>query len=585
MSPLKRTIIKISCILSCLSFLCLAANSQSFSKINSGEIVTDIGYSQGCVWGDYNNDGNLDLFVTNGWGTDNNLLYYNNGDGTFSKVTNGAIVNDGGNSFGCTWGDYDNDGYIDLFVANVNSENNFLYHNNGDGTFEKITTGDMVSDNGWSFGCAWGDYDNDGYLDLFVANYQDQKNFLYHNSGDGTFVKINSGEIATDSGSSQGCAWADYDNDGYLDLFVVNKGKNLLYHNNQNGTFTKITTGDIVEDNENSFGCSWGDYDNDGYLDLFVANWAGTNSLYKNKGDGTFLKITSGEIVKDHSNSEGSSWGDYDNDGYLDIYVTNDGDNSLYKNNGDGTFHKIQDINIVADGANSNGATWIDFDNDGDLDLFIANGGNQSNLLYMNSGNSNNWINIKCVGLNSNASAIGTRVLLKVQRCDGAKWLMQEISAQTGGGYGGQNSMNLEFGLGEAVSVDSIVVKWLSGKVCNFANVSANVFLTISESCTMSVDTALGVSISDYKFQLLQYSANPFFEYTHFNFTIETKSRVSLKIYDINGRMIKKIIDEEIDACKYRVRINYDGLKSDGIYYYVLSFGETSIIKKIFFLR
>ena len=173
---------------------------------------------------------------------------------TFTKITTGDIVNDGGDSYGSSWIDFDNDGYLDLFVINGRDSipmNNFLYHNNGDGTFTRITTGDIVNDGGNSYSSTWGDYDNDGYLDLFVAN--SVQNFLYHNNGDSTFTKITTGSIVNDVGNSIGQSWCDYDNDGDLDLFLANNNENnALYSNNGDGTFTKITTGVVVNDGGNS---------------------------------------------------------------------------------------------------------------------------------------------------------------------------------------------------------------------------------------------------------------------------------------------------------------------------------------------
>ena len=224
-----------------------------------GSVVTSGGSSRGCAWGDYDNDGYIDLFVSNERGQ-NNFLFHNNGDGTLTKITSGKIVTDGGFSTGCAWGDYDNDGYLDLFVPN-NNENNFLYHNNRDGTFTKITSGRIVTDGGSSFGAAWGDYDNDGFLDLFVANVN-QKNFLYRNNGTGTFTKITSGRSSTTldiPGAPPGRLRQRW----FLDLFVANgppngPGQNdFLYHNNGDGTFTKITTGSLANDGAIGDSCAW----------------------------------------------------------------------------------------------------------------------------------------------------------------------------------------------------------------------------------------------------------------------------------------------------------------------------------------
>jgi hypothetical protein len=252
-------------------------------------------------------------------------FYHNNGDGTFTKITNIAIVTEISEVRGCSWGDYDNDGNLDLFVSNGGDQNNFLFRNNGDGTFMKITTGAIVNDGGDSRSCAWADYDNDGDLDLFVANAGNQNNFFYENNGDGTFTKITTGVIVTDGGNSQGGSWADFDNDGDLDLFVTNYGQNnFLYRNNGDKTFTKITNGAIVSDVGNSYGSSWGDYDNDGDLDLFVANHKGLGFLYSNNGDSTFARITNQiDPIVATDDSRGCMWADYDNDGDLDLFVAN----------------------------------------------------------------------------------------------------------------------------------------------------------------------------------------------------------------------------------------------------------------------
>lgn len=458
--------------------------AQSFTKVTQGAIVNDDGYSMGCAWGDYDNDGHLDLLVAN-WTNQSNFMYRNNGDSTFSKITTGPVVNNSASSYNCSWGDYDNDGYLDLFVANFNSQYNVLYKNNGDGTFTQITAGPIVNDVASSRSGSWGDIDNDGYLDLFVAN-ADQSNFLYINNGDETFTKIISGPVVNDGGNSVSSSFGDYDNDGLLDLFVTNydNENNFLYHNVGEGYFSKITTGNIVTDGGFSQGATWGDYNNDGFLDLFVTNSSNQNNLlYTNNGDGTFTKITNGDLVTDGGESRGCIWEDLDNDGDLDLFVTNvaQQNNFFYTNNGNGTFTKITSDIIVNDGGSSSGAISADYDNDGDLDIFVCNINYENNYLYRNNGNGNNWINILCEGTTfTNNSAIGARLKIKSFINGQPTWQIREIVAQTG--CRGQNSLNVEFGLGDATTIDSLIVEWPASDTTQiFTNVAVNQFLTIQE--------------------------------------------------------------------------------------------------------
>ncbi|HHM21117.1 MAG TPA: hypothetical protein ENJ20_03740, partial [Bacteroidetes bacterium] len=447
--------------------------------------LSSAGDSWACAWGDYNSDGYPDLFVVSNDLNASNELYLNDGDGTFTQINSGSIVTDTGPSTAASWADYDNDGDLDLYVGNNIGYLNYLYRNEGGGTFTKIENDPIVSDYGYTHGVSWVDYDNDGYLDLFAATYWESAfNLLYHNNGDGTFTKVTNNVVVNESSRSVMGVWADYDNDGWPDLFVANNNNqnNSLYHNIGNGNFEKITTGDIVNDGGNSVGASWGDYNNDGYLDLFVANSTSYNFLYKNNGDGTFTKITSGAVVADEEPSHGSSWADYDGDGYLDLFVTNDGqDNNLYRNNGDGTFKEI-DNDLTQDGDLSFGTAWADYDADGDVDLYVANRAGTENLLFENGkGSCLNWSCIKLVGTRSNKSAIGAHVFAYANIYGQALTQMREVTAMSGGGIGGQNELTVHFGMGNASIIDSIVVLWPSGYRQVLTNQSLNQCITITE--------------------------------------------------------------------------------------------------------
>ena len=445
------------------------------------------------VLGDYDDDGYLDVFVTNG-GDQQNTLYHNTGSNYFERIWDGGISWDSYWSNSATWGDYDNDGDLDLFVANGGGgQVNNLYKNN-EGMFQRVWEGSIVTEADDSRSASWGDYNNDGLLDLYVGNSGgwDGLNSLFMNTGDDTFDRVDVGWIVFDNEESSSVSWVDYDNDGDLDMYVANCGINSLYRNEGDATFTKIETGALVENGDCSNGISWGDYDNDGDLDAFETTDSGSpNRLYQNLGGGVFAEITTGAIVTDVARSLGSAWGDLDNDGDLDLFVANNAepmadDNFLYLNQGDGTFTGVYDNLINYNQYWAVGCAWGDYDRDGALDLFVGIDGGR-NLLFANQGNGNSWVNIKCVGTVSNRSAIGAKVRLKANINGVDIWQLNEISGQTGG-YG-QNSLQAEFGLGDAEIIDSIRIEWPSGVLNEYSNVEVNEFYVLREGAALTVST------------------------------------------------------------------------------------------------
>jgi hypothetical protein len=479
----------------------------TFTKITTGSIVNDGGDSNGCAWGDYDDDGFIDLFVAN-WNTDldgRDFLYHNNGDGTFTRITVGPEVNDVGAHCAASWVDFDNDGHLDLLVCKFDLPNT-LYRNNGDGSFTQANNL-LARQAQRSAAGVWGDFDNDGWLDLFIANVSDgpgmlaQPNILYQSDGNGDFKPISFGTKPIGEGDSFAAAWGDFDNDGYLDLIVSQGGAYgdehaLLYHNNRDGTFAPLTNSVVHASGLPHEGCAWGDFNNDGWLDLYVGNFYGSNNcLFLNNGDGTFSQITNSVVTHDGGYTKNVTWVDYDNDGWLDLFMAHTGpyrhagqvslgeeSSFLYHNNGDGTFTKVTSGSLVNDLGNFCGSAWGDYDNDGFLDLFVANGFvvfSRNNLLYHNNGNSNAWVNFRLIGTLSNRSAIGAKVRLKATIHGRTFWQMREISG--GSGFGSQNDIRANFGLGDATNVDLVRIEWPSGVVQTLTNVRPRQFLTVFE--------------------------------------------------------------------------------------------------------
>ena len=451
------------------------APPDQFTKVTTGDIATEIaGSAWSVAWGDYDNNGHADVHVGNSG--QNDFLYQNNGNGTFTKNVTDPVTIQANSTYSGVWGDYDNDGFEDLFVANSGTPD-FLYRNNGDGTLSlAIDFGDAA----WSAGGAWGDFDGDNYLDLFVSTYSGT-NIFYINNQDGTFTESTDPLINGVDISSYSSSWGDYDDDGFLDLYIPNFGaENILLKNNGDGTFTEILTGEIVTDIESSLSGTWGDYDNDSDLDLFVANYSGqNNSLYQNNADGTFTKVTSQNFVLDATSSLSSSWEDFNNDGWLDLFVTTDAPENdlLYENNTDGTFTQRKLWIPTSDGKSSFGAGWADYDKDGDQDLLVGVlSSSDPNLFYENNGNSNNWINIKLEGVLSNRDAVGAKIYVLD---DSGLEQFRELATQTG--FGSQSSINIHMGLGTATNIDEILINWPSGIDQQIFNVGINQFITITE--------------------------------------------------------------------------------------------------------
>lgn len=479
--------------------LCLSANAgwaQSlFTKITDGAIVTTPADSRSVNWVDLNGDGWDDLFISTGpKPAANDLLYLNNKNGTFTAVTNDPIVQENGSCDGATFADADNDGDLDAFVVTWYGQPNFFFQNKGKGTFEYLPTVLTANKGTYSETAAWGDFDKDGWVDLFITNSEgDKHNLFYRNLGKGQFELVTQSPTTQDTSVHRSANWIDFDNDGDQDLFVTNENAptNDLFRNNGKRKFTKIAENTFAKGSRSSMSSSWGDVDNDGDFDVLVANSGNftpaNNQLFLNNGKSGFTEVTAGAPVTDGGCSFGSAFGDIDNDGDLDLAVANgycagEIQNFIYVNDGKGNFIRLPE-NFET--PCSYGVAFSDYDQDGFLDLAIATCqlskkvALPNNILYHNNGNKNNWLKIKLAGTTSNRAAIGTKVRVKATIDGKSVWQLREISAQSG--YNGQNSLVAHFGLKEAMKVDSVVIEWTSGKRQVVKNVKPNQQLSLME--------------------------------------------------------------------------------------------------------
>jgi enediyne biosynthesis protein E4 len=506
---------------------------------SKGYILESMGGGVGLV--DYDNDGWADIFLVNGSTIEDerhqsnkasHRLYHNNRNGTFTDVTEKSGV--GGNhhwGMGVCTGDVNNDGFDDLYITSYGP--NVLYLNNGDGTFRDFSRESGTNLTGWSSSCAFADYDRDGDLDLYVSSYLefDVNNLpvdspicrfrgfkvqcgprgltpaagrLYENLGDGRFVDVTekSGLGKAPKYYSLGVVWGDYDNDGDVDLFVANDSTpNFLFRNNGDKTFSEIALQAGVALSEDGreqagMGVDFGDYDNDGNLDLVVTHFSEDyTTLYRNGGDGRFTDVAFAAGIAEAS-WQSLGWGiqflDFDLDGFLDLVVANGHvypevdqhdigttyrqRHYLYRNLKDG---KFQELGLKAgpgfqEARPSRGLAVGDINNDGHLDVLIANLDESPSLLVDNS-SAGNWLLLKLKGHKSNRSAIGARAILRTGN------LTQIREVKSGGSYQSQSDLRLHFGLGSAKRIDELKIRWTDGHFQILKDIPANQILVVEE--------------------------------------------------------------------------------------------------------
>ena len=552
-----------------LASVCRLSSQTTFKRITdpNNPIVKSPAqtFYAGCSWIDYDNDGKLDLFVIR------NGLYHNEGNGIFTLNSTSGIPLNGG--VGTTWADYNNDGYIDCFISAGFQFGSQLFKNNGNGTFTRIVSSALADATKLrGMGSAFGDFNNDGNVDIFIAapfsatflGVLDSSKLLM-NMGNGNFSRIdNSGSTpVTDAFTIP--TWSDYDDDGDVDLFIGTGRVNgalapdFIFENisAKNGlpAFSRILTDPLGTDGHDGQIWNWVDFDNDGDLDVYITNYAGTNlndghpnDLYINE-KGSFRKLTAmeaGPIVSDTAYSLASVWGDFDNDGDLDCFVTNEGGtlNSYYQSNiSDGSmkFTKVNMPGGLTDlPGRSFSASGGDYDNDGDLDLYLSSNNLNSKGLYRNElTGKNSWVNFNLSGTVSNKSAIGAKVKIRAHINNGKPvWQMREISAQNS--FNGMNMLNAHFGLRGAKKIDDLIIEWPSGKVTHCKNLPVNQFYNIPEDYTCPCKDDCDDE-DDKNMFTLRNSPNPFVDNTTISYTLINDAKsVSLRVYDMMGRVLIK---------------------------------------------
>jgi hypothetical protein len=564
--------------------LSLAVLSSSFASLQAQISYKDVsnqagvkggGENIGVAFGDYDNDGDEDLYVSVRDGR--NKLFQNIDGSNFINVAELAGVDHEGSSRTSIWLDVNNDGLLDLYVSNFN-EIDQLYVNQGDGTFSEDTRLARIYNPGRTFSVNAADVNQDGFIDIYVANFREE-NKLFVNNGDGTFTnKID--ELGPKSMlNAMGAIFFDYDKDNDPDLYLVHDGQpNILYKNIGGGRYLDVSESAGVQDDGFGMGVDIGDLNQDGWLDMYVTNLY-ENTLYLNNGDGTFSNLSEKAGVDDYGMGWGTNFLDFNNDGLRDIYVTNDSyfsdyPNVLYKNIGDTTFREMTNEYEVCSRMAGYGSAVADINRDGFVDLVVANAGRQDYLqLFTNQSTQGNWIGFKLEGVRSNPAAVGARVELID---DNGVLHVDEINA--GSGYASMNSLILHFGLGKANGIQSGTIVWPGGPRQQIESLEQGHYYKIveGEAPILLEQTITNTNETFSVVEKAVLSPNPARDIVQVELELKGPSELMIGIVNQHGRLVMPLFKEKVLPGINNFSLSIPPAVPNGVYQ-VLVVGKTGV--------
>ncbi len=544
------------------TLLCTQAAFGQFAFRDVSEAVGTMeqgGQNVGISFCDYNKDNLEDFYVVCRTGP--NHFYENKGNGIFTEIAQEVGLNFQGNCRMAVWGDLNNDGFEDVYVGNMN-EADVLYFNNGDGTFTDITQIAGIDNDSRVFSANMSDVNQDGWLDIYISN-SNSDNVLYLNDGatNPSFTNYTRQAGLKDTRHCMGVVFFDMDNDGDEDLYVTHDANipNTLYQNDGTGHFTEMAQSAGVDYRGFGMGVDAGDLDNDGDFDLYVTNLY-ANVLYINNGDGTFENFTDISDVGDVGMGWGASIFDFDNDGLNDIYVGNDSyfyplPNLLYENKGNYKFFSMDTAAVVSSMQATYGVATGDLNNDGTQDLALANLGSRDNAqIFKNELDARFWIGFQLEGVESNRSAIGTRIEIVDNR-----GILHVDQVTAGNGYAGQNSKRIHFGFGNVGAIQSVRISWPSGLVQEMDGLDLRQYYSVLEGQTPTIlEFGMTTSTSEFFANDFDISVfpNPTSRFLQVTLPTDLPSAVSVRMVNTVGQ----VVYHQANIKGEQLEIDLDGL-------------------------